>query len=188
MRLGTRRNSHKPFAILDIGSSKICCMIGEIDKLARCDPAPFAEFRFRCLDIDIGVGAGVAQCHPALLLAAIPPVPQPVCKRLRNVIVEPFVMLLQQFGLPRADFLAHLPKAGLHHRFAMINPALRHLPGFGAVVDPAAGKQHVVGIQQEDADTGAIGTIGVGNVVHEAGFRAPNTDTPRIRSSARASW
>ena len=33
MRLGTRRNSHKPFAILDIGSSKICCMIGEIDKL-----------------------------------------------------------------------------------------------------------------------------------------------------------
>ena len=33
MRLGTRRNSHKPLAILDIGSSKICCMIGEIDKL-----------------------------------------------------------------------------------------------------------------------------------------------------------
>ena len=33
MRLGSRRNSHKPFAILDIGSSKICCMIGEIDKL-----------------------------------------------------------------------------------------------------------------------------------------------------------
>ena len=33
MRLGTQRNSHKPFAILDIGSSKICCMIGEIDKL-----------------------------------------------------------------------------------------------------------------------------------------------------------
>ena len=36
MRLGTRRNSHKPFAILDIGSSKICCMIGEIDKLGTC--------------------------------------------------------------------------------------------------------------------------------------------------------
>ena len=33
MRLGTRGNSHKPFAILDIGSSKICCMIGAIDKL-----------------------------------------------------------------------------------------------------------------------------------------------------------
>ena len=32
MRLGRRRNSHKPFAILDIGSSKICCMIGEVDK------------------------------------------------------------------------------------------------------------------------------------------------------------
>ncbi|MGC6452884.1 MAG: cell division protein FtsA [Candidatus Puniceispirillaceae bacterium] len=33
MNLGRRRNSRKPFAILDIGSSKICCMIGEIDKL-----------------------------------------------------------------------------------------------------------------------------------------------------------
>ena len=32
MRLGRRRNSHKPFAILDIGSSKICCMIGEVEK------------------------------------------------------------------------------------------------------------------------------------------------------------
>ena len=33
MRLGTRHNSQKPFAILDIGSSKICCMIGAIDRL-----------------------------------------------------------------------------------------------------------------------------------------------------------
>lgn len=32
MKLGSRRNSRRPFAILDIGSSKICCMIGEIDK------------------------------------------------------------------------------------------------------------------------------------------------------------
>ena len=32
MKLGSRRNSRRPFAILDIGSSKICCMIGEIGK------------------------------------------------------------------------------------------------------------------------------------------------------------
>ena len=69
----------------------------------------------------------------------------------------------------------------------MIDPALRHLPGFGAVVDATAGKQLVVGIQQKDTDTGTIGTLGVRNFVHEAGFSAPNTDTPRIRSSARAS-
>ena len=33
MKLSRRRTSRRPFAVLDIGSSKICCMIGEIDKL-----------------------------------------------------------------------------------------------------------------------------------------------------------
>jgi cell division protein FtsA len=33
MKLGRRRQSRRPFAVLDIGSSKICCMIGETDKL-----------------------------------------------------------------------------------------------------------------------------------------------------------
>ena len=33
MKISRRRNSRRPFAVLDIGSSKICCMIGEIDKL-----------------------------------------------------------------------------------------------------------------------------------------------------------
>ena len=32
MKFSRRRNSLRPFAVLDIGSSKICCMIGEIDK------------------------------------------------------------------------------------------------------------------------------------------------------------
>lgn len=35
MRFTSRRNSRRPFAILDIGSSKICCMIGETDKQGR---------------------------------------------------------------------------------------------------------------------------------------------------------
>lgn len=33
MKFSRRRNSRRPFAVLDIGSSKICCMIGETDKL-----------------------------------------------------------------------------------------------------------------------------------------------------------
>ena len=33
MKISRRRNSRRPFAVLDIGSSKISCMIGEIDKL-----------------------------------------------------------------------------------------------------------------------------------------------------------
>ena len=32
MNLRSRRNIGRPFAILDIGSTKICCMIGEIDR------------------------------------------------------------------------------------------------------------------------------------------------------------
>ena len=32
MKLRSRRSTRRPFAILDMGSTKICCMIGEIDR------------------------------------------------------------------------------------------------------------------------------------------------------------
>ena len=35
MKLRRNRKIRRPFAILDIGSSKICCMIGEVDKLGE---------------------------------------------------------------------------------------------------------------------------------------------------------
>ena len=96
-------------------------------------------------------------------------------------------MFLKTFGLPRADLLAHLAKAGFHDRLAMVDSALWHLPGFGAVVDAAPGEQQIVGVQQENSDAGTVRTVGIGNVGHEAGFIAPKTDTPRMRSRARAS-
>ena len=35
MKLRRNRKTRRPFAILDIGSTKICCMIGEVDKLGE---------------------------------------------------------------------------------------------------------------------------------------------------------
>ena len=102
--------------------------------------------------------------------------------------MQPFLMFAKKFGLVGADLLLHLAKTGLDHRFAMVDTALRHLPCLGAVVDPASGEQKIGFVQKKDTDTGPVAAFVIGYVGHDAGFSAPNTATPRIRSSARASW
>ena len=99
-------------------------------------------------------------------------------------------MLFEHRGGVGADFLLHFTQAGVMDAFAMINTALRHLPGFGAIIQTLAGKYQIVCIQQKNADARPVWPVFIRNFrrCHDAGFRFPKIATPRIKSSARASW
>ena len=100
------------------------------------------------------------------------------------------MMFLEHRGGVGADFFLHFTQAGVMNTFTVINTALWHLPGLGAIIKTLAGKYQIVGIQQKYADARPIWPVFIRNFgrCHDAGFRFPKIATPRIKSSARASW
>src|SRR5690348_13134357 len=42
---------------------------------------------------------------------------------------------------------------------ALVDPALRHLPGFVGIIDPPADKHHAIAVEEHDADPAAVEMI-----------------------------
>ncbi len=60
------------------------------------------------------------------------------------------------FG-PRTGLLGQFAQGGGHQVFALVDPALRHLPPVAfLVVDAAADEDLAVGVDQHDSDAGAV--------------------------------
>src|SRR5262249_52750440 len=128
-------------------------------------PAPGAELRLvaaRAIDVDLAVVAGEAHREPFLRLSAIPALPGLTHDITRNIVVEP----VRDLGklLDRADIglLVELAQRSRPRVLALIDAALRQLPGMGVVdvLGPAqalADEDAVSAVEHHDADAGPIG-------------------------------
>ena len=74
----------------------------------------------------------------------------------RQLIGQPVARLGEDLGLMRADFFVQLAHCRVARRLALVDAALRHLPG-ARRIDTPADEDAVVGRQQHDADAAPIG-------------------------------
>ena len=132
--------------------------------LVETAPAPGVELDLAVgLKVDLGLVAGEAEGEPFLLLA------REAARVLCAAVVggegvgDPFLGLRQQVDGDDAGLLGQFAAGGQFVVLAVIDAALGELPvvrtgraGAAAVPDPA------VGVEQDDADVGAVLAEGVG--------------------------
>src|SRR5579872_3772913 len=116
-------------------------------------------------DIDVAVAAEKASKVPILVLTLVSAAPEFGAKLLWQIIFQPLRAFSDAFDKVRrnAGFLFQFAKAG--HPwiiFALVNPALRHLPRFVGVIDTRSDEHSALRIEQHHADTAAV-IIGVGH-------------------------
>ncbi len=101
----------------------------------------------------------IAHGEPALGLAAEATLPEPRHELARQVIGQPDGALAQDIDPAggEADLLGQLAQSGVARALARVDPALRHLPGVGRVVDALSGKDQAMAVQQHHANAGPVG-------------------------------
>src|SRR5688572_5960537 len=123
-------------------------------------PAPGRELGLLGRDVDVAVGAEEAECEPFLALAAEPALPDLRHQLGRQIVLQPILALADEARAVGADLLAHLAPGGLQRLLALVDAALRHLPGRAGVVD-ALGHEHLaLLVDQHDADARPVGQLG----------------------------
>ena len=118
----------------------------ETRKLVHVLPAPGDEFRLvaaRAGDVDLAFVAGKAQCEPFLRLPAILALPGLAEDVARDVVGQPVRDLAKLLDRADVGLLVELAQRRLVGVLALVDAALRHLPGvsfvdvFGPVGAPA---------------------------------------------------
>src|SRR5690242_10422024 len=123
----------------------------QVQQLVRGGPAPGTEFLVMGGDVDVGIAAGEGEGEPLLHLALPASFPVPRMHCLRHVVGHPVAALAQQQRLGRADLLTKLAARRLDGRLALVDAALRHLPGVG-LVQPLADEHAPAGPDQHQSD------------------------------------
>ncbi len=72
------------------------------------------------------------------------------------IVIEPVGAEFEDAYRGGAQLLAHFAQGRLTRRFAVLQPALRHLPGMSAIVAAPAGKYLATRIDEDDSYTGAV--------------------------------
>jgi hypothetical protein len=129
----------------------------QVRHLAEIDPLPGREFRVLARDVDLALFAGEAEGVPLLLLTAILALPERRGEIRRQIVSQPALALRQQLGAGDAGLLSQLAPGGVERRLALVDPALRHLPGGAGIVEPLRNEHLARVIEQRDADSAAIG-------------------------------
>ena len=73
------------------------------------------------------------------------------------VLINPMGLVFAGQRIDNPGPAWQMPQGGLARGFALVDPALRHLPGGTGVVDALAGKDQPVGVDQHHACAHAIG-------------------------------
>lgn len=130
-----------------------------IQHLIRQDPAPGAEFGVFGGNLDVAVLALEAEEEPFLLLPAILAAPDAAQKIGRQVIGHPAMGLGDGVHKITCDagFFHQLTEGGGFRGFALVDPALWHLPGGRGAVEPLAREDHATSVDQDDTGAGAVG-------------------------------
>src|SRR5262245_50662756 len=91
-------------------------------------------------DVDFRILSGEAQRVPFLRLAAKPAFPRLPDNVARNVVAQPFRDFAELLDRADAGLLMELPQRRLVGVLALVDAALRHLPGMSGVhvLGPAA--------------------------------------------------
>src|SRR5215467_3499424 len=105
-----------------------------------------------------------------------------------KIVGEPVGMLAQDLGVARAGFFFELAESRGARIFALVDPALRHLPSLERLIDALADENVPVAIEQHDADAGTIGKLARFDVLaHGAAIEARARRTgKRGNASAKA--
>ncbi len=119
-------------------------------------------------EVDVGVLAREPRQDPVLALAAVFALPQLADQIVGQVIEQLFAGLGEQGDVTFLDpgFFPQLAQGCGAQVFALVDPALRHLPVDSAFVrlttrvDPAADKGQASGVDQHDADAWTVGKVG----------------------------
>src|SRR5580692_8448737 len=131
-------------------------------------PAPGREFRLRGAsgmgEVDLALVAGEAHREPFLGLAAVFALPRLADDLARDVVLQPVGDFAQPLDGTDIGFLVQLAQRRRPWLFALVDAALRHLPGMGRVdmlrpFDAAADEAKAGAIEHQHADTWAIGEI-----------------------------
>ena len=77
----------------------------------------------------------------------------------RQIVFQPFVEFAEELGIVGADFLLQFAERGLERRFALVDPALRHLPAFDRLVDALADEHQSFAVEQHHAHARPVGQI-----------------------------
>ena len=159
-----RRHLEEHVAELQTGKIKECRLIHpplELDHRFQwypvIAPAPSIEFRVIArTQANIGVTPHQPEQKPDLLLPPISVSPLPLDPVLGHVIAQPAARAANDADVLRlqADFFEELTVHSLFRRFAVLDSALRKLPGMFSY--PFAPENFVARIHQNDADVRPI--------------------------------
>ena len=128
--------------------------------------------------------AGEGEREPFLRLAAPAAFPVRRTHLRRHVVGHPVARLAQQQGLGRADFLAQLATGRFDRRLALVDAALRHLPGIG-LVQAAADEDPPLRADQHQPD---IRPVELGNGGLHGRSCAGWTRTLAMQASRHSKW
>src|SRR5579862_1213224 len=131
-------------------------------------PAPGRKFRLlragRMAEVDLAFVAGKTHCEPFLSLAAILALPGLAHGLARDVVLQPVGDFAETLDGLDIGFLVQLPQRRPPWLFALVDAALRHLPGMCRVdmlrpFDAATDEAKAGAVEHQHADTRAIGEI-----------------------------
>ena len=113
-------------------------------------------------DVDLALVAGEAQREPFLRLAAIFALPGLADDLARDVVGQPIVDLAELLDRADVGLLVELAQRRRLWILALVDAALRHLPGMRLVdvlgpVDAPADEDAGLAVEHHHADAGAIG-------------------------------
>ena len=112
-------------------------------------------------DVDVAVFAGEAHREPFLFLAAIFALERDPDEMRGKIVGEPPRRLADDPRLAGAGLLFQLAQRGFTGRFALVDAALRHLPGEGAagidLLDAVADPDKTIAIDEHDTDARPVG-------------------------------
>src|SRR5580700_4144332 len=131
-------------------------------------PAPGREFRLLGAggmgEVDLALVTGEAHREPFLGLAAVLALPRLADDLARDVVLQPVGDFAEPLDGTDIGFLVQLPQRRRPRLFALVDAALRHLPGMRRVdvlrpLDAPANEAKPGAIEHQHADTRAIGEI-----------------------------
>src|SRR5277367_1833183 len=105
-------------------------------------------------EVDISIDAGEAGGEPFLFLATKFAVPGMADEMGWQLIAQP-ARLPQPLGLVGADLFLEFTQGSRPGLLALVQPALRHLPGTRGV-NPLGGEDLAGGVEQSDTDPPAV--------------------------------
>src|SRR3984957_10723261 len=131
-------------------------------------PAPGGKFRLVRAgwmgQIDLALVAGEAHREPFLGFAAVFALPRLADNLARDIVLQPVGDFAQPLDGTDIGFLVQLPQRRRPGLFALIDAALRHLPGVRRIdmlrpLDAPADEGKPGAIEHQHADTRAIGEV-----------------------------